>query len=113
MQATRRKFVIIFLIAGCSSGEHNKISIVSAGRTTIRIVLREKTNIELISLSIYIHTCAPTHPPIQLAFMTDRMVWDTATGWLVAHRKFQPSFEGGTPTTNPELDQAGAGDARA
>lgn len=46
----------------------------------------------------------PTHPPIQIAYMTDHMVRDASGAWLVAHRKFENWFEGGTPTTNPKLD---------
>lgn len=46
----------------------------------------------------------PTHPPIQIAYMTDRLVRDPAGGWLVTYRKFDNWFEGGTPTTNPKLD---------
>lgn len=44
----------------------------------------------------------PTHPPIQIAYMTDRMV-RTSTGWLVKTRKFENWFVGGTPATNPKL----------
>jgi hypothetical protein len=46
----------------------------------------------------------PTHPPIQIAYMTDKMVRDKDGNWLVAHRTFETWFEGGTPTTNPKLD---------
>lgn len=46
----------------------------------------------------------PTHPPIQIAYMTDRLIRDPAEGWLVTYRKFDNWFEGGTPTTNPNLD---------
>ena len=49
----------------------------------------------------------PTHPPIQIAFMTDRMVRDGDGGWLVGHRKFQPWFEGGTPITDPAPRRSG------
>ncbi|PWC33571.1 nuclear transport factor 2 family protein [Azospirillum sp. TSO35-2] len=45
----------------------------------------------------------PTHPPIQIAYMTDRLVM-TDEGWKVTYRRFDPWFEGGTPTTNPVLD---------
>ena len=45
----------------------------------------------------------PTHPPIQIAYMTDRMV-ASGEGWLIAHRTFENWFIGGTPTTNPNLD---------
>lgn len=47
----------------------------------------------------------PTHPPIQIAYMTDKLV-RTDAGWLVAYRRFDNWFEGGTPTTNPNLDDA-------
>jgi hypothetical protein len=46
----------------------------------------------------------PTHPPIQIAYMTDHMVRDPEEGWLVAYRRFDNWFEGGTPTTTPNLD---------
>lgn len=46
----------------------------------------------------------PTHPPIQIAYMTDRLIHDPEEGWLVTYRKFDNWFEGGTPTTNPTLD---------
>jgi hypothetical protein len=45
----------------------------------------------------------PTHPPIQIAYMTDRLV-RTDEGWKVTYRKFDIWFEGGTPATNPTLD---------
>lgn len=45
----------------------------------------------------------PTHPPIQIAYMTDRLV-KTGEGWMLTHRQFDPWFEGGTPPTNPVLD---------
>lgn len=44
----------------------------------------------------------PTHPPIQIAYMTDRLV-NTPQGWKVTYRRFEPWFEGGTPPTNPVL----------
>lgn len=44
-----------------------------------------------------------TQLPIQIAYMTDRMV-KSGDGWLVAYRKFDPWFMGGIPTTNPNLD---------
>lgn len=46
----------------------------------------------------------PTHPPIQIAYMTDRMLRDNDAGWLVASRRFDAWFEGGVPATNPNLD---------
>jgi len=45
----------------------------------------------------------PTNPPIQIAYMTDSLV-RSGDGWLVTSRKFEPWFEGGIPTTNPNLD---------
>lgn len=45
----------------------------------------------------------PTHPPIQIVYMTDRLV-KTGEGWKVNYRKFDIWFEGGTPATNPVLD---------
>jgi hypothetical protein len=45
----------------------------------------------------------PTHPPIQIAYMTDHLVQDPAEGWQLTYRKFEPWFEGGTPATNPKL----------
>jgi hypothetical protein len=44
----------------------------------------------------------PTHPPIQIAHMTDRLV-KTEAGWKVTWRQFDIWFEGGTPATNPKL----------
>ena len=45
----------------------------------------------------------PTHPPIQIAYMTDRMVLDGELGWLIESRRFDNWFAGGTPATNPKL----------
>lgn len=45
----------------------------------------------------------PTHPPIQIAYMTDKMVHDGDAGWLVESRRFDNWFAGGTPATNPKL----------
>jgi hypothetical protein len=45
----------------------------------------------------------PTNPPIQIAFMTDKCVKIDGR-WLCRHRKFETWFEGGVPTTNPNLD---------
>ncbi len=47
----------------------------------------------------------PTHPPIQIAYITDHLVRDPEQGWLLTYRKFDTWFEGGTPTTNPILDK--------
>jgi hypothetical protein len=46
----------------------------------------------------------PTHAPIQIAYMTDQLTLDPVEGWQLTHRKFETWFEGGTPTTNPNLD---------
>lgn len=46
----------------------------------------------------------PTHPPIQIAYMTDHLI-NTADGWKVTYREFKSLFEGGTPVTNPTLDK--------
>lgn len=46
----------------------------------------------------------PTHPPIQIAYMTDRLI-KVDEGWKVTYRKFDIWFEGGTPATNPVLDE--------
>ena len=45
----------------------------------------------------------PTNPPIQVAMMIDHCVKIDGR-WLVKHRKFETWFEGGVPTTNPNLD---------
>jgi len=45
----------------------------------------------------------PTHPPIQIAYMTDKLILDDKEGWLLTSRQFDTWFEGGTPTTNPVL----------
>jgi ketosteroid isomerase-like protein len=47
----------------------------------------------------------PTNPPIQIAHMTDVCVKQPDGRWLYAHRKFETWFEGGVPTTNPNLDE--------
>jgi hypothetical protein len=46
----------------------------------------------------------PTHPPIQIALVTDTCVRNAEGRWLYAHRKFEALFQGGTPPTNPKLD---------
>ncbi len=46
----------------------------------------------------------PSNPPIQIAYMTDKMVRAGDGGWLLKHRTFDNWFEGGIPTTNPNLD---------
>lgn len=45
----------------------------------------------------------PTNPPIQIAFMTDKCVKIDGR-WLYKHRNFETWFEGGVPTTSPNLD---------
>ncbi len=45
----------------------------------------------------------PTAPPIQIAYITDKMV-KIGDGWFVKHRTFEDWFTGGIPTTNPNLD---------
>jgi hypothetical protein len=46
----------------------------------------------------------PTAPPIQIAYMTDICVKGEDGRWRYKHRKFETWFEGGVPTTNPNLD---------
>ncbi len=46
----------------------------------------------------------PSNPPIQIAYMTDKLIRDSDGGWLLTYRKFDTWFEGGIPTTNPNLD---------
>jgi hypothetical protein len=46
----------------------------------------------------------PTHPPIQIALVTDICERGDDGKWRYAHRKFVPWFQGGTPPTNPKLD---------
>lgn len=46
----------------------------------------------------------PSKPPIQIAYMTDKMVKDPVEGWQVEYRRFDNWFLGDTPTTNPNLD---------
>lgn len=43
----------------------------------------------------------PSEPPVQIAYMTDKMV-KTSDGWKVKSRKFDNWFTGGF-TTNPKL----------
>lgn len=45
----------------------------------------------------------PTHPPINIALVTDQMVKQDGE-WLVSGRKFEALFMGGAPPTNPVLD---------
>ena len=46
----------------------------------------------------------PTHPPITISLMTDTCVRGADGKWRYAYRKFQTWFQGGTPATNPNLD---------
>ncbi len=46
----------------------------------------------------------PTHPPIQIAHITDTCIKGEDGQWRYSYRKFENLFEGGTPTTNPNLD---------
>jgi hypothetical protein len=45
----------------------------------------------------------PSAPPIQIAYMTDKLTLDPKEGWLLNSRKFENWFVGDTPTTNPVL----------
>jgi len=45
----------------------------------------------------------PTHPPIQIALVTDTCVKDSSGRWLWSCRKFDAWFQGGTAPTNPRL----------
>lgn len=45
----------------------------------------------------------PSEPPIQIAYMTDKMVKVPGEGWKVKSRLFENWFTGGK-TTNPNLD---------
>lgn len=47
----------------------------------------------------------PTHPPIQIAYMTDRLVLTADQGWKLSSRRFDIWFEGGTAATNPNLGE--------
>jgi hypothetical protein len=46
----------------------------------------------------------PTHPPITISLVTDACVRGEDGRWLYARRKFETWFQGGTPPTNPNLD---------
>ena len=47
----------------------------------------------------------PTHPPISIGLVTDTCVRGADGKWLYSHRKFTNWFLGGTPPTNPKLDE--------
>ncbi len=85
-----------------------------------RVAVHSVTNFRIETLSDAEATCTwymllyaqdgvpvlPTNPPIQIALLVDRYVKDLKHGWLCAHRRFEPWFSGGVPTTNPVLDNA-------
>ncbi len=45
----------------------------------------------------------PTHPPITISLITDRMQRAADGRWLCSYRRFDTWFQGGTPPTNPKL----------
>lgn len=45
----------------------------------------------------------PTHPPITVSLITDRMQREPDGRWLCSYRRFETWFQGGTPPTNPKL----------
>jgi hypothetical protein len=45
----------------------------------------------------------PTHPPITISLMTDKMQRTADGRWLCSYRRFETWFQGGTPPTNPKL----------
>lgn len=46
----------------------------------------------------------PTHPPISIGLVTDTCVRGADGKWRYSYRKFENWFLGGTPPTNPKLD---------
>lgn len=46
----------------------------------------------------------PSAPPIQIAYMTDKCIKGPDGRWRYSYRTFDPWFEGGVPTTSPNLD---------
>jgi hypothetical protein len=57
-------------------------------------------------LMLYAHDGNPIHetaPPIQIALMTDTCVKGDDGKWRYSYRKFETWFEGGVPTTSPNL----------
>ncbi|MBT2186341.1 nuclear transport factor 2 family protein [Sphingobium nicotianae] len=46
----------------------------------------------------------PTHPPITVSLLTERFRRGSGGEWLCSYRRFETLFEGGTPATNPNLD---------
>ena len=51
----------------------------------------------------------PTHPPITVSLLTERFRRGPQGEWLCSYRQFVTLFEGGTPATNPNLDDVPAG----
>lgn len=45
----------------------------------------------------------PTHAPITVSLMHDRMERTADGRWLCSYRRFETWFQGGTPPTNPKL----------
>jgi hypothetical protein len=45
----------------------------------------------------------PTHPPITISLVTDRILRGTDGRWRYTYRRFETWFQGGTPPTNPKL----------
>lgn len=50
----------------------------------------------------------PTHPPITISLLTERFKRGITGAWLCSYRQFVTLFEGGTPATNPNLDDVTA-----
>lgn len=48
----------------------------------------------------------PSHPPVTISLATDRYVRAADGAWLCEYRRFEHLFEGDTPITNPNLDDA-------
>jgi len=46
----------------------------------------------------------PTHPPITISLVTDKVVRGQDGKWRYSGRKFETWFQGGPPPTNPNLD---------
>lgn len=46
----------------------------------------------------------PTHPPITVSLVTDKVQRGSDGRWLYSGRRFVTWFQGGTPPTNPNLD---------
>lgn len=50
----------------------------------------------------------PTHAPITISLLTERFRRGPKGEWLCSYRQFVTLFEGGTPVTNPNLDDVPA-----